>query len=176
MPRVLGLDVSANRVAWAVCNGNDMLGSERIERFDDCFGFFVDAASDMLKLAIDGHKPDAACIEINLHPNIMHKGRPAANMIRAYMRSRWVEGALLGRLFEHEPLEITKMKGGWLAVPEGNVFALQASGGAKAKEKRRTRMSAIYRIGPTAQVSEDEIDALAIAHEACIALKTGVRK
>lgn len=175
MPRVLGLDVSANRVAWAVCTGTKLMGCDVIARYDNSFRLFADAAVEMLGRVIEGHGPDATCIEINLHPHIMHKGRPAANMVRAYMRSRWIEGALLGRLFEDEPAEIVRAKGGHHIVPEGSVFAMQASGSEGAKEKRRTLVSLLYGLS-RGKLSEDEVDALAIAHECAVALASGLRK
>jgi hypothetical protein len=90
------------------------------------------------------------------------------------LRSRWVEGAILSRLFECEPLEIKKLKGGFHEIPAGKVFALQASGGADAKAKRRSRMTLLYKL--QADVTEDEIDALAVGHECACALATGVRE
>ena len=174
MPRVCGLDVSANRIAWALCDGAGECDTDYIRRDTDTLGVFVEVGVDMIRDAMKEGGAEASCIEINLHPKIMHKGHPSANLIRAYLRSRWVEGAVLSRLFECEPLEIQKIKGGFHKIPAGNVFALQASGGKDAKLRRRERMTLHYNL-QAAKISEDEIDALAVAHECAVALTTGIR-
>ena len=176
MPRVLGLDVSANRIAWALCDGVGTCETDIFRRdVIDPMAFVERAARDILirlQSAV-GLRPDACCLEINLRPDIMHKGRVSPQKIAAYMRSRWVEGALLFACGLTEPQMIMKIKGGFHKIPAGNVFALQASGGKDAKQVRRDRMTLIYKLPK--DLSEDECDALAVSHECCVALTTGVR-
>ena len=119
-------------------------------------------------------RPAACCLEINLHPHLTHKGHPSSTMVRSYMRSRWIEGAIIAECFHEEPQIIERKTGGFHAVPEGEVYALQASsrGGKAVKERRRRDMSLIYAIRKV-KISQDEVDALAIAHECVVALKTG---
>lgn len=176
MPRVLGLDVSANRIAWALAGGAGECETGILRRGRNDFTEFVHGASGAITRFFAGmYDPDAYCLEVNLHPNIIHKGHIAPKMIKAYMRSRWVEGALLGSLLLTEPRMIQKMPGGFHKIPAGDVFALQASGGKDAKLKRRQRMTLHYGL-QSMKISEDEIDALAVAHECVIALTTGVRQ
>ena len=182
MPRVLGFDVSANRIAWALCDGAGQCSTEIVKRHKLGLLEFIDSARSGLQFFLHGIQlPDAYCIEINLRPAIMNKGKQSPNMVKAYMRSRWVEGAFLMALRLAEPLMIQKIPGGFHKLPAGYVFALQASGGKDAKGTRRRRMVIHYNLlgrlnNPGHPLSEDEIDALAVAHECAIALTTGVRE
>jgi len=176
MPRVLGLDVSANRIAWALADGGGAakvgIAKPKVVRLPELVKL---AATNIRTLIHTSAKIDAICIEVNLRPAMMNKGRQSTKMVKAYMRSRWVEGALFNALGLEEPKLITKIKGGYHRVPAGDVFGLQASGGEDAKKRRRQRMTLLYKF-TKAKISEDEIDALAVAHECVIALTTGVRE
>lgn len=173
--RVLGLDVSANRVAWAICDGAGTCSTDRIMRHKDSFAVFIESSATEINDIMADNDLYVACLEINLHPKLTHKGHPSATMVNAYMRSRWIEGGIIYECFHEEPQMIERIRGGFHKIPPGQIFSMQASGrvGTKEKEDRRRRMSAHYG-GITA--SEDEIDALAIAHECVVALKTGIRK
>ena len=174
MPRVCGFDISANRIAFALCDGAGKCSTAIVKRRDLGFLEFIDQARASFQFFLHGIEcPDAFCLEINLRPAMMNKGQQSPNMVMAYMRSRWPEGALLMALRLEEPLVIKKLKGGFHKIPDGNVFALQASGGKDAKLKRRQRMTLLYRL--PRGTTEDEVDALAVAHETCVALTTGVR-
>jgi len=177
MPRVLGFDVSANRIAWALADGGGVakIGIVRRKAGLSLPDFVNFAARNIRTLILTSAEIDATCIEVNLRPAMMNKGRQSPNMVKAYMRSRWIEGALLMALKIDEPQLITKLKGGYHRLPEGRSLGLQASAGANAKERRRERMMLLYKF-ITKKISEDEIDALAVAHECVIALTTGVRK
>ncbi len=173
--KVLGLDISANRIAWASSDGSGHCLTDLLRRGRSSFSVFIEEAAKRINGILTGPAaPDGVCLEINLHPNVTHNGHPSATKVRAYMRSRWIEGAIIQECLHEEPQIIERLPGGYYKVPKGTVFALQASGraGTKEKEDRRRRMVAIYGLaGQT--VSVDEIDALATAHEAVIALKTG---
>ncbi len=176
MPRasVLGLDVSANRVALAVSDGARFHDSSILLRkqFRDLPSFAREAAFEIgnrrQRLGIA-----AVCLEINLHPDVMYAGRQSPNKIAAYMRSRWVEGAIIAMCAEDEPGMIKRLKGGYWEIPTDRAWlALQASSGKNVKESRRRRMMQIYgfMIGG---ITQDEVDALAIAHECAIAINLG---
>lgn len=87
------------------------------------------------------------------------------------MRSRWVEGAVLGRLNLDEPTEITRKRGGFGEAEVGRaIYSLAASGSKDAKQNRRRRMLSLYVAHKLDDLSEDEIDALAIAHDCAVIL------
>lgn len=169
---VMGLDMSANRVAYAVCDSTVFYGSCLVSREDLTFPSFVRAAYKLASHATFALRASIACLEINLHPKLIHKGHVAANMVRAYMRSRWVEGAILAKLGFDEPSEITRAPGGFFKLELGRMcYALPATGGEDAKAARRARMTQLYAAGISpGQLSEDEYDALAIAHDCSIAI------
>ena len=175
---ILGLDISANRIAWATADGSGTCSTHLIRRAHVSFGCFIDfAAAQINRILMSDQPPDAVCLEINLHPNITHKGHPSAAKVRAYMRSRWVEGAIIQECLHEEPQIIDRVRGGYYRLPKGKIFffALQASGkvGSKEKDDRRRRMGAIYGLA-VQEASQDEVDALAVAHEGVVALKTGI--
>lgn len=176
MTPVLGFDVSANRIAWAFTNGNTCL-TGIVRRSGKSFDTFVSLAVTEIggMWSLEDYIDAEICLEINLHPRIIHKGYISPDKIRAYMRSRWIEGALIDRLCHEEPQTIERIHNAWKVPKDAQVFSLQASGGKDAKEKRRRRMSLIYQDIAERKLSEDEIDALAIAHECYVALKSGVR-
>lgn len=174
--RVLGLDVSANRIAWGICDSVDFYGSCLVPRRGRGFDDFVCEAHDRISNATIACKSTAACIEINLHPKVVHKGHVSPKMIRAYMRSRWVEGAILAKLGLDEPTEMKRMKGNYIEVEAGRaIYSLAATWQPKAKEMRRHRMLALYAHNGLGDLSEDEIDALAIAHDCAVALNLAGR-
>lgn len=175
--KILGLDISANRIAWASSDGSGHCLTDLLRRGPSSFSVFIEEAAKRINEVLVGeHAPDGVCLEINLHPNVTHKGHPSATKVRAYMRSRWIEGAIIQECLHEEPQIIERVKGGYYQVPKDTtVFALQASGkvGAKEKEDRRRRMLAIYGLAGE-PITQDEIDALAIAHDCVVALKTGI--
>ncbi len=173
--KILGLDISANRIAWASADGSSWWRADLLRRGRTSFSVFIEEAAKRInQILVSPHAPDAVCLEINLHPNVTHKGHPSATKVRAYMRSRWVEGAIIQECLHEEPQIIERRPGGYYNVPKGTVFALQASGraGKAEKEDRRRRMVAIYGLAGQ-KVSQDEVDALAISHDCVVALKTG---
>ena len=175
--KILGLDISANRIAWALADGGGHCSTELLRRNLRSFGFFIEQAAQRInEILVGPEAPDGVCLEINLHPNVTHKGHPSATKVRAYMRSRWVEGAIIQECLHEEPQIIERVRGGYYRVPKGTVFALQASGkvGKKEKEDRRRRMLVIYGLAGE-PITQDEIDALAVAHECSCALRTGIR-
>lgn len=172
---VLGLDISANRIAWASADGSSWWRADLLRRGRSSFSVFTEEAAKRInKILVSPHPPDGVCLEINFHPNVTHKGHPSATKVRAYMRSRWIEGAIIQECLHEEPQIIERVRGGYYKVPKGTVFALQASGkvGKHEKEDRRRRMLAIYGLEGQ-KITQDEIDALAIAHDCVVALKTG---
>jgi hypothetical protein len=174
MRKVLGFDVSANRVAWALCDSARFYGSGLVKKGRFAARDLVDTAVDMIKNMTQPY--ESACLEINLHPKVMHKGRLSPKMVRAYMRSRWMEGALIDRLGYDEPSEIIRkgsiIAGGFVVVdPDAGMYSLQATGGKDAKAKRRSRMMMLYAAWEVSRLSEDEIDALAIAHDCAVAIR-----
>lgn len=173
--KILGLDISANRIAWAAADGSGSCSTNLLRRGRSSFTVFIEEAAKRInEILVAPELPEGVCLEINLHPNVTHKGHPSATKVRAYMRSRWVEGAIIQECLHEEPQIIERVRGGYYRVPKGTVFALQASGkaGSKEKEDRRRRMSAIYGLGQ--KITQDAVDALAIAHECAVALKTGI--
>ncbi len=173
-PRVMGLDISANRVAFAVCDSVEFMGSRLMRRKNwPTLGAFAEDAASLIRGGRQMCGLPSVCMEINTRPKIMHKGKPSPNMVLSYMRSRWVEGAIIAMCAEDEPGMIKRLKGGYWEIPTDSTwFALQASSGKNEKENRRRRMSTIYgfKLG---KISQDEVDALAIAHECSIALNMG---
>jgi hypothetical protein len=172
---VLGLDISANRVAWAWANEKEFRAHLHTRGMMS-WQSFVNAAAADIRAALQeyGHPP--VCLEINLHPKIIYCGHPSPDMIRDYMRCRWVEGAIIRECCYEEPQIIRRIHGGHYEVPpDTRTFALQATGGVAAKKKRRDRMRLLYDLR-NRELSEDEVDALAIAHDCVVALKAGMRK
>lgn len=173
--KVLGLDVSANRIAWALCDSVKLFtyGHQTRPETDDGL---IQLAAYRICAILRAHDDPPICLEINLHPKLVHKGRIAANMVRAYMRSRWVEGALLESMNVSLPIELARNKRGLIPVlVDEYVFALQATGGQDAKQTRRRRMTCLYGLSKL-RLTEDEVDALAIAHDCSCALAAGIRK
>ncbi len=77
----------------------------------------------------------------------------------------------MDRLNMDEPYEITRAPGGGYRAETGwTSYSMAASGAKGAKEKRRKRVELIYSCNLTHRLSEDEIDALAIAHDCAVAL------
>lgn len=173
--KVLGLDVSANRIAWAICDSARLFTYGHQTRMETDDGLIQIAATKIITARRNYDDPPI-CLEINLHPKLMHRGRIAAKMVRAYMRSRWVEGALLESMNVSLPIELARNKGGLIPVLfDEYVFALPATGGADAKLTRRHRMTCLYGLRKL-RLTEDEVDALAIAHDCSAALAAGIRK
>jgi hypothetical protein len=174
--RIVGFDISAKRIAWAICDSVAFYGSGVTKRQKNAFGGFLkEAYGEYMALRL-GQSIDAHCIEINLHPKVTHKGHVSPKMIRAYMRSRWIEGAFLHMVCSQEPSEITRKKGGFYEVERGyHMYSLAASWTQKAKESRRYRMLSVYASSNLAGITQDEVDALAIAHDCSIALAMAER-
>jgi hypothetical protein len=169
-PLVIGLDVSANRIAFAICdtvNWRDAYISQKRGEARE----WIDDVSQIVLATLEEYERPPVCIEINLHPRILYQQHPSPAMVLAYMRSRWIEGMLLRACGLGEPIIIKRKKGGLHDVPRSGAgcYALQATGGKDAKAMRRLRMSTIYGFD-RAMLSEDEVDALAIAHDASVAL------
>jgi hypothetical protein len=174
--RVIGLDVSANRIAFAICDSVKMFDSIVIPRRGRDLAAFVNEAAAIIRKAMEREHVLVGCLEINLHPRITHKGHVSPKMIRAYMRSRWVEGAVLGVIGFDEPFEMER-KHKMIATELGwTMYSLPATGGKDAKRARRERMMMLYGgfLFPGV-FSEDEIDALAIAHDCAVALNLAER-
>lgn len=171
---VIGLDASADRIAWAELADGFLQSSGQW----DCRKG-IPAVKIFTALG-----PQATvgrtifCLEINLRPLMVNKGRISPQMVKNYMRSRWMEGRLLHVLGFPEPVQIERKRGGFLVPSESKIYSLQAKSegnrsGKEAKAERRRRMTQIYTIKH--KVSQDVIDALAIAHDATTALKMGFR-
>ena len=177
MTPVLGLDVSANRIAWAFTNGTKC-ETGIVRRSEKSFDVFVSLAAKQINSRW-GEGSDwleaEICLEINLRPAWMWRGASSPHMVESYMRSRWIEGALIDRLCHEEPQKIERIHNAWKVKEGSQVHSLQASGGKDAKANRRRRMSLIYHFIEERKLSEDEIDALAIAHECYVALRAGIR-
>lgn len=173
--RVVGLDISANRIAWAVTDSVHLSSWGMRKRSSRrSLQEFVMSSTDAIRAVMGDSKTETVCIEINLHPKVIHKGHVSPKMIRAYMRSRWVEGALLFGLELGEPEELVRGKGGYILLPNARkCYSLAATWSQNAKEKRWRRMSSIYR--DAKRLGEDEIDALAIAHDCAVALALGLK-
>ena len=159
---IIGLDVSANRIAWAWLYRERLQGSA----CEECArGLSKDIIVDIAKSL---HADDAVyCLEINTRPKLMHKGRVSPQMVKSYMRSRWVEGRLLQELGLPEPVVITNKMRAFGIGMGSSIYAIQAS--AEKKTVRRNRMELLYQ--PKRQLSQDEIDALAVAHQLSVAMK-----
>jgi hypothetical protein len=169
-PVVVGLDVSADRIAMAVCDSVSCDSSWVAHRKGQEMTAWVKDVGDDLSASLSAYNRPATCLEINLHPRLMHKGHMSQQMVAAYMRSRWVEGMLLLWANLSEPAIIRRQRGGHFKVPgDHECYALQASSGKNAKEQRRQRMAHIYGV-MLYDMSQDEIDALAVAHDCSIAL------
>lgn len=174
--RVLGLDISAKRIAWGICDSVEFFGSCLVKRRGRGFDDFVTEAWSRISNASIACKATTACLEINLHPNVIHKGYVSPKKIKAYMRSRWVEGALLAKLGVDEPAEIRRGKGGLFALESGRaMYSLAATWSQNAKLKRRQKMYTLYGGAGLGVLSEDEFDSLAIAHDCAVALNLARR-
>lgn len=172
---IIGIDASADRLAYAhIAGGHLTAGGEW-----DCKGAFPDKEiRKALGPWLIDYPPESVifCLEINLRPFVVNKGALSPRLIKNYMRSRWVEGRFMESLGFPEPVMIERKRGGYFIPHRSKFHCLQAKSegnrkGADAKKARRARMEAIY--GLKHKFSQDLIDALAIAHECEVALKTG---
>ncbi len=176
MRKVIGFDISANRIAFAICDSVKMFDSIVIPRRGRDLAAFVNEAATLIRKAMERESVLIGCLEINLHPRITHKGHVSANMIRAYMRSRWVEGAVLGVIGFDEPFEMERKRKVISTELGWTMYSLPATGGKDAKDARRDRMKILYGFsGLHVRFTEDEVDALAIAHDCAVALNLAER-
>lgn len=166
MRPVVGLDISGDRVAWAIVDGGLRSIGVLTRKSHEHSHFALESVNRLQDETRTIWATEIYALEINLYPRITFHGRPTANLIRNYMVCRWTEGRVLQLLNAPNPATLERVRGGgWKLNGKWNVVtsvALQASGGKGAKDKRRAKMRLVYgNLG----VGEDEIDALSIADE-----------